>query len=297
MKRLSASDKTLIILAFVFLGLLSLTILYPFWNLVVISFNNSADTARGGLTFFPRVFTLENYEKVFMDKRLVRAFGVTVARTVITTVTSTLFTAIFAYGLSRKKLMFRRSYAKFCTVTMYLTAGLIPTYILIQKLHLINSFWVFVIPNLFSVWNMIIFRSFFDGLPDGLIEAAKIDGAGEYRLFFEIVLPVSKPVVATLALFTAVNQWNAWFDGAIYVNDPNLMPLPTLLRQIINTNAASQLIAQMSGTAAEQMADSMISTRSLSAATMTVSVIPIIAVYPFLQKYFASGVMLGSVKG
>ena len=297
MKRLSASDKTLIILAYLFMGVLCLTILYPFWNLIVISFNSSADTARGGLTFFPRVFTLENYEKVFVDKRLIRAFGVTVSRTVITTVVSTLFTAIFAYGLSRKKLRFRRSYAKFCTVTMYLSAGLIPMYLLIQKLHLINSFWVFVIPNLFSVWNMIIFRSFFDNLPDGLIEAAKIDGAGEYRLFFEIVLPVSKPVVATLALFTAVNQWNAWFDGAIYVNDPNLMPLPTLLRQIINTNAASQLLAQMSGTAAEQMADDMISTRSLSAATMMVSVIPIIAVYPFLQKYFVKGVTIGAVKG
>lgn len=297
MKRLATSDKILIFTAFLLMGILCLTILYPFWNLIVISFNTSADTARGGLTFFPRVFTLENYAKVFADKRLVRAFGVTVSRTIITTVTSTLFTAIFAYGLSRRELKLRGIYAKFCTITMYLSAGLIPTYILIQKLHLINSFWVYVIPNLFSVWNMIIFRSFFDNLPDGLIEAAKIDGAGEYKLFFRIVLPVSKPVVATLALFTAVNQWNAWFDGAIYVNDPNLMPLPTLLRQIINTNAASQLLAQMSGTAAEMMQDKMISTRSLSAATMMVSVIPIIVVYPFLQKYFASGVMLGSVKG
>ncbi|MEG2669450.1 MAG: carbohydrate ABC transporter permease, partial [Oscillospiraceae bacterium] len=278
------------------LGLLCISIIYPFWNLIVISFNTSIDTARGGLTFFPREFTFENYANVFVDKRLVNAFIITVLRTVITTVGCTLFTGVFAYGISRKELKFRKAYTKFCAITMYLTAGLIPTYILMQKLNLINSFWVMVIPYLFSVWNMIIFRSFFDGLPPSLIEAARMDGAGEYWVFFKIVMPVSKPVFATLALFTAVAQWNAWFDGAIYITDPNLMPLPTLLRQIINSNSATQLMAQLSSTAADQMADKMISTRSLSSATMIVSIIPIIAVYPFIQKYFASGVTVGSVK-
>ncbi|MBP3360291.1 MAG: carbohydrate ABC transporter permease [Clostridia bacterium] len=296
MKVQSKSDIILQAVAYIVLILLSLTIIYPFWNLIVISFNSSSDTMRGGLTFYTREFTFDNYAKVFADKRLLGAFNITVLRTVITTFFSTIFTAIFAYGLSRRKLKFRRAYSKFCTVTMYLNAGLIPAYILMRTLHLVNSFWVFVIPSLFSVWNMIIFRTFFDNLSNGLIEAAKIDGAGEYRIFFSIVLPVSKPVVATLALFTAVNQWNAWFDGAIYITDPKLMPLPTLLRQILNTNAASQLMAQMSSTAAEQLGDKMISTRSLSSATMMVSVIPIAAIYPFVQKYFASGVMLGSIK-
>jgi ABC transporter, permease protein len=295
MKR-SLSEKIVNVVIIVILALLCLTIIYPFWNLIVISFNSSMDTAKGGLTFFPRVFTLENYGKVFADKRLLNAFGITVARTVVTTIGCTLFTGIFAYGISRKELKFRRGYTKFCAITMYLTAGLIPTYILMQKLHLINTFWVMVIPYLFSAWNMIIFRSFFDGLPPALIEAARMDGAGEYRIFFEIVIPVSKPVFATLALFTAVIQWNSWFDGAIYITEPGLMPLPTLLRQIINSNSASQLMAQLSSTAADQMADKMISTKSLSTATMIVSIIPIIVVYPFIQKYFASGITLGSIK-
>lgn len=295
MKR-SKGEKITAGIIYAVLILLSITIIYPFWNLIVISLNTSVDTARGGLTFWPREFTFDNYAKVFEDSRLLTAFNVTVLRTLLTTVGCTLITSIFAYGISRKNLKFRRGYTMFCAITMYLTAGLIPTYLLMQKLHLINSFWVFVIPNLFSVWNMIIFRSFFDGLPGALMESARIDGAGEYKVFFKIVMPISKPVFATLALFTAVSQWNAWFDGAIYVNDPALMPLPTLLRQIINSNAASQLMAQLSTSAANEMADKLISTRSLSTATMIVSIIPIIAVYPFLQKYFASGITLGSIK-
>ncbi|MEG2380371.1 MAG: carbohydrate ABC transporter permease, partial [Oscillospiraceae bacterium] len=208
--KITRSEKFANILIIFILGLLCISIIYPFWNLIVISFNTSIDTARGGLTFFPREFTFENYANVFVDKRLVNAFIITVLRTVITTVGCTLFTGVFAYGISRKELKFRKAYTKFCAITMYLTAGLIPTYILMQKLNLINSFWVMVIPYLFSVWNMIIFRSFFDGLPPSLIEAARMDGAGEYWVFFKIVMPVSKPVFATLALFTAVAQWNAW---------------------------------------------------------------------------------------
>ena len=296
MRAKSKSDKVFEGVAFTLLLLLCISIIYPFWNLVVISFNTSADTARGGLTLFPREFTIENYQKVFQDSRLLQAFFISTMRTVITTIGATLFTSLFAYGISRKELKFRNIYMKYCALTMYVSGGLIPGYLLMQGLHLVNTFWVFVVPALFSVWNMIIFRSFFDNLSEGLIEAAKIDGAGEYTIFFRIVIPVSKPVFATLALFTAVGQWNAWFDGAIYITDAKLMPLPTLLRQIINTNAASQLLAQMPGTAAEEMAKNMVSTRSLSAATMMLSIVPIVMVYPFLQKYFASGIMLGSVK-
>ena len=294
MRAKSTSDRIFEATAFVILLILCISIIYPFWNLVVISFNTSADTARGGLTF--RELTLENYKMVFKDTRLLQAFFISASRTVLTTVLATMFTALFAYGLSRKELRFRKFYMKYCAVTMYVSGGLIPGYLLMQGLHLVNTFWVFVVPGLFSVWNMIIFRSFFDNISEGLIEAAKIDGAGEYTIFGKIVLPVSKPVIATLALFTAVGQWNAWFDGAIYITDMKLMPLPTLLRQIINTNATSQLLASMPGTAAEEMAKDMISTRSLSAATMMLSIIPIVMVYPFLQKYFASGIMLGSVK-
>lgn len=293
----SISNMSLSITAYVVLLFLSVIMIYPFWNLIVISFNDGLDSLKGGLTVWPRIFTLENYTYVFKDSRLVNAFKISVLRTVVVTVGSTLVTSMFAYAVSRKQLKFRKTYMKICTLTMYVSAGLIPSFLLIQSLHLVDTFWVYVFPVLFNAYNMIIFRSFFDTLPEGLMEAAKIDGAGEYRTFFSIVLPVSKPVIATLALFTAVTQWNDWFVGAIYIKDTSLVPLPTLLRQIINTNAMSQLMAQMGGTASENLAQSNVSTRSLSAATIIISTIPIIAVYPFLQKYFASGVMLGAVKG
>lgn len=293
----SFSDISLSIIAYIVLIFLSIIMIYPFWNLIVISFNDGIDTLKGGLTVWPRIFTLENYTYVFKDSRLINAFKISVLRTVAVTVGSTVVTSMFAYAVSRKHLKFRKFYMKICTLTMYVSAGLIPTFLLLQALHLVNTFWVYVFPVLFNAYNMIIFRSFFDTLPDGLLDAAKIDGAGEYRTFFSIVLPVSKPVLATLALFTAVTQWNDWFMGAIYIQDSSLIPLPTLLRQIINTNAMSQLMAQMGGTASEKLAQSNVSTRALSAATIIISTVPIIAVYPFLQKYFASGVMLGAVKG
>lgn len=296
-KRKSKSDIALSVFSYTALILLTIIMIYPFWNLIVISFNDGMDTLKGGITMWPRVFTLENYKFVFKDSRLISAFRVTVLRTIAVTIGSTLITSMFAFAVSRKNLKFRKTYMKICTITMYVNAGLIPNFLLMQYLHLVNTFWVFIFPALFSAYNMIIYRSFFDNLADGLLEAARIDGAGEYRTFFSIVMPVSKPVIATLALFTAVNEWNEWFKGAIYIKSQSLVPLPTLLRQIINTNATSQLMAQMGGTASEKMAEANISTRSLSAATIIISTIPIIAVYPFLQKYFASGVMLGSVKG
>ena len=290
------SDKIFELTAYIIIAVLCITMIYPFWNLVVISLNDGADTAKGGLTVWPRSVTIENYKFVFQDARLLDAFKITILRTLVVTLGSTFITSMFAYAISRRSLKFRRGYMKLCTITMYVSGGLIPSFLVMQELHLINTFWVLIIPSLFSVWNMIIFRSFFDTLPEGLIEAAKIDGAGEYQVFFKIILPVSKPVIATLSLFTAVSQWNAWFDGAIYISDPKLVPLQTLLRQIINTNATSQLAAQIGGTAAEKLMEANVTTRSLSAATMMVATIPIIMVYPFLQRYFTSGVMLGAIK-
>lgn len=281
---------------YIVLTLVCLTMLYPVLNTVAISFNEGNDTARGGLTLLPRVFTLENYRHIFKDSRLLGAFRISVMRTLIGTPISILFTALFAYGVSREELKFRKGYMRFATVTMYVNAGFIPVYLLIKSLHLVDTFWVFVIPLAFNVWNMIIFRSFFINLPDGLLEAARIDGAGEYRTFMQIVLPVSKPVIASLTLFTAVTHWNSWFDGAIYITRPALVPLQTLLRQIINSNTMAQLMNQLGGAAAESAAETMVTSRSLSAATMMVATIPIMLVYPFLQKYFVSGIMLGSIK-
>jgi putative aldouronate transport system permease protein len=250
----------------------------------------------GGLTFWPRQFTLENYRIVFQDKRLMDAFFISVARTVIGTLLSVFLTAMFAYGMSVKGLIGRKYYMIFCIVTLYFGGGLIPYFLLIRGLGLMNSFWVYIIPGIISVWNMIIFRTFFMGLPTGLEESAKIDGANYFSIFFRIILPVSGPVIATLSLFTAVSHWNDWFSATIFITKSNLLPIQTVLQQILKSNIVSEQLSQISGAAQEQLSKKTITAKSLTMATMMVTTIPIMMVYPFLQKYFVKGVMVGSLK-
>jgi putative aldouronate transport system permease protein len=271
--------------------------LYPYWNSLVISFNVGKDTMMGGLTFWPREFTLENYRIVFQDKRLVDALYISVMRTVIGTVISIFFTSMFAYGMTVKGLVGKKYYMIFCIITMYFGGGLIPYFLLIRELGMMNSFWVYVIPSIISVWNMIIFRAFFMGLPAGLEESAKIDGASLIGIFFRIILPISGPVIATLSLFTAVGHWNEWFSASIFISDAKLLPVQTVLQQILKSNIVSEQLMQVSGAAQEQMAKKIgVTAKSLTMATMVVATIPIILVYPFVQKYFVKGVLVGSLK-
>ena len=200
-------------------------------------------------------------------------------------------------GSLERELVGRNYYMIFCIITMFFSGGLIPTFILIRGLGLFNTFWVMVIPGLLSVWNMIIFRTFFQALPAGLEESAKIDGCGYWATFFRIVLPLSGPVIATLSLFTAVYHWNDWFTPSIYISDQDLLPIQTMLQQILSSNIMSEQMAQADSAAAGRMAAmKTVSTKSLSMATMMVATIPIICVYPFVQKYFVKGVLVGSLK-
>lgn len=193
--------------------------------------------------------------------------------------------------------MGRKYYMIMCIITMYFGGGLIPTYMLIRSLGLFNSFWVFIIPALISVWNMIIFRTFFQGLPAGLEESAKIDGCGNWGTFFRIVLPLSGPVVATLSLFTAVAHWNEWFVASIYITNEDLLPIQTVLRQILFSNIASEQMANVDMSAIAHMnAAKKITSKALTMATIMVATVPIVCVYPFLQKYFVKGVLIGSLK-
>lgn len=282
---------------YILLSLLAFMTFYPFWNALVISFNSGMDTSMGGVTFWPRVWTLENYGIVFNDARLLNAFFISVGRTVVGTAASILFTAIFAYGISKKELIGRKFYMILCIITMYFSGGLIPSFLLIRELGLMNSFWVFIIPSLISVWNMIIFRTFFQGLPAGLEESAKIDGSGNWGIFFRIVIPLSGPVIATLSLFTAVYHWNDWFGPSIYISNENLLPIQTMLKQILNSNIVSDQMSQLDSAAQGQLAKMRtVTSKSLSMATMMVATIPIIMVYPFVQKYFVKGVLIGSLK-
>ena len=294
---MTAGDKVLSITIYVLLTILAFVTFYPFWNALVISFNSGLDTMKGGITFWPRDFSLDNYQVVFQDSRILNGFFISVMRTVIGTALAVMCTAIFAYGMSRRELLGRNYYMIFCVITMFFSGGLIPTFILIRELHLFNTFWVMVIPGLISVWNMIIFRTFFQGLPTGLEEQAKIDGCGYWGTFFRIVLPLSGPVIATLGLFTAVYHWNDWFSPSIYISDQKLLPIQTMLQQILSSNIMSEQMAQTDSAAAGRIsAMRSVSTKSLSMATMMVATIPIVCVYPFVQKYFVKGVLVGSLK-
>ncbi|MBY0012078.1 carbohydrate ABC transporter permease [Paenibacillus typhae] len=295
--KLSAGDRVLVTVIYILLAILAFLSFYPFWNAAVISFNNGTDTIRGGVTFWPRQFSLENYSVVFQDSRLINGFVISVLRTVIGTFTSIAATAIFAYGMSKSELMGRKFYMVFCIITMYFSGGLIPSFLLIRELGMFNSFWVMVIPGLISVWNMIIFRTFFKGIPAGLEESARIDGCSNWGVLLRIVLPLSGPVIATLSLFTAVYHWNDWFTPSIYLSNVDLMPIQTKLQQILNSNIMSEQMAQLDAAAQGRMNKMRaVTTKSLSMATMMVATIPILCVYPFLQKYFVKGVMVGSLK-
>ncbi|EOS55553.1 MULTISPECIES: carbohydrate ABC transporter permease [Paenibacillus] len=293
----SRGDRVMVAFIYVFLTVFSLSTLYPFLNAIAISLNEGLDTAKGGITLWPRSFTLENYEVVFQDERLMSGFIISVLRTVVGTVSAILATAIFAYGMTKRELMGRKFYMLMCIFTMYFSGGLIPTFLLIRNLGMFNSFWVYIIPSLIGVWNMIIFRTFFQGLPQGLEESAKIDGCGNWGTLFRIVLPLSGPVIATLSLFTAVGHWNEWFIASIYISKEELLPIQTILKQILASNIVSEQTANLDAAAQAHMAQAKtVTSKSLSMATMMVATIPIVLVYPFVQKYFVKGVLVGSLK-
>ncbi|REK69384.1 carbohydrate ABC transporter permease [Paenibacillus paeoniae] len=295
LKRVSFGDRLLLYFIYAFLILLSFSALYPFWNAFVVSFNEGMDTSRGGITFWPRVFTWDNYDVVFQDNKLINGFLISFYRTIVGTVSATLMTAILAYGMTRSFLMGRKFYMIFFIFTMYFGGGLIPNFLLIRSLGLMDNFLVFIIPGLISVWNMIIFRTFFKGLPAGLEESAQVDGCSTWGIFFRIILPLSGPVIATLGLFTAIAHWNDWFVPSIYITNPDLLPVQTILRRLLNSN-----IIELSGLPNDVISKinsaRTFTSKSLTSATMMVVTLPIIIVYPFVQKYFVKGVLIGSLK-
>ncbi|WP_189016173.1 carbohydrate ABC transporter permease [Paenibacillus marchantiophytorum] len=295
MMKTAMDDRIFQILVHIALALLAFVTFYPFWNALVVSFNEGMDTTLGGITFWPRKFTFENYGYVLKDSRILTGFGISIARTISGTLLTIAGTAIFAYGMSRKELIGRRYYMIFAIITLYFGGGLIPTYILIRGLGMFNTFWVYIIPSIISVWSMIIFRTFFREIPAGLEDAARIDGCGYWGTFLRVVLPLSGPVVATLALFTAIAHWNDWFVASIYINNEHLIPVQTLLKRTIDSNISRELVSD-SAAASFVAKTQTYTTKSLIMATMMVTTFPIIIVYPFLQRFFVKGVLVGSLK-
>ena len=287
-------DAVNILLLLVFIVI----VFYPFYFCVMLSFNDGRDADRGGIYFWPRVFSIENYKIVFSDARLLIAARNTVLRTLLGTVITVFFTSMFAFAASRPHLAFKKLYLTLGFITLYFNGGLIPTYLLIRSLGLLDRFLVYLVPSLFSMFNAIIFMSFFKTLPPGLIDAALIDGASDFHVFLRIAIPVSTPVLAAVALFTGVGQWNSWFDTMLYTRSAQLDTLPHILMKMIQTQRYFEMMAD-SATASTNMMLQMqgLTSTSLQLATMVITAFPIIAAYPFLQKYFVKGIMIGSIKG
>ena len=286
-------DKVVNVIVYILLAFIGIVTLYPFYYTIICSFNDGLDLMKGGVYLWPRKFTLSNYELFIGDEGLRHAFFISVARTVVGTVLCTGFTSMFSYALSRNNLMFKKGYRFLVIFTMYFSGGLIPYYVLLRSLGLLNTFWVYVVPGMVNTFFVMTGINFFASIPESMIEAAKIDGAREIKVLTKIVLPVSKPFLATLALFAAVGQWNSWLDSAYYVRDASLQTLSFKMMTTINQTLATAANADVAG----QMSQANTATSfTVQATAMAVSMIPIMCVYPFLQKYFVQGMMIGAVK-
>ena len=286
----SAEDRIVDFFTIIVSVLVLVSCIYPIYYILILSLNTGLDASRGGIYLWPRAFTLENYQKVLSDPEWMHALLISVLRTVIGTVITVLFTSMFGYTLAKEDLRFKKFYKIWLVVAMYFSGGMIPTYMVFKTLHLTNSFWIYIVPSALDYFFVLLFVSYFKEHPRELRESAIIDGASEGQVFFRIIWPVSKPILVTFTLFSAVNQWNSYFDAVIYVQNQNLKPLAKYLVEIINSSATSR-IASPYGRSATY------TTQSLQLAVMVISILPIVVVYPFVQKHFEKGMMLGAVKG
>jgi putative aldouronate transport system permease protein len=286
---------------YILLVLLGMVCLYPVILMAVLSLNKGTDTMSGGIFLWPRAFTLVNYQIMLQNEQLRAAYLVTVARTVIGTVGSVLVTGLVAYGLSESKLPGRKYLMIYMLIPMFFSGGLIPYYLQLRHLHLVNSFWVYILPGLFSIWNCIVMKTFFQGMPVSLKESVRMDGGSELTVFFSIIVPLSMPLFAAISLFNAVGHWNDWFSGAFFVTRGELVPVQTFLMHLMTTDMSQTYSFEQQQASAQAMtrrtADfATITSLSLRMAAVMLALLPILVIYPFLQKYFVQGVLIGSIK-
>lgn len=268
--------------------------IYPILNTLALSFNDAMDALRGGIYLWPRKWSLTNYNTVLHKESMMTGLTISVLRTVVGTILQLSTTAMISFVLSRKKFVFAKPISMLFVLTMYINGGLIPTFLLFKSLGFMNSFWVYVIPGMVSAFNMLVIRTYMNGLPDSLEESAMMDGAGYFKVFTRIIVPLCKPVFATVALFIAVGQWNSWFDTMLYNRmAENLTTLQYELMKLLSS--VSQLSGDVS-TAAIAGTSTQVTTKSVRAAATILTSLPIVALYPFLQRYFVTGLTIGGVK-
>ena len=291
--RYSMQDKILLITGYILLGLFVVAIIIPMVYIVVASFMDPITLQNKGITFDFEKWTLTAYQRVMSNKQIWVGFKNAVIYSLVFTAVSVFITLLAAYPMSRADFKGKGIFNAIFVITMFFGGGLIPTYLLISNLGLLNSMWALILPGAFSVWNMIIARTYYQGIPGELQEAASVDGANEVVFFFKILIPVCTPVIAVLALWQFVGMWNSYFDAMIYLNDAAKQPLQLVLRSILIQNQPeSGMISDMQSTAERaQLAE------LLKYATIIISSLPLLVMYPFFQKYFDAGIMAGSVKG
>lgn len=293
----SFSRKVFNVFNIVFFICMMIVVLFPYINVLAKAFNDGNDTALGGITIFPRKFTLDNFSAVILEDAFPRVLLLTISITIIGTLVHILVQYMAAYVFLNKNLLGRGYLLIFFMIPMYFGGGLIPTYILFSKLGLLNNYLVYILPGCFSMYNMIIIRTYLSSISDSLREAAKLDGANDFEIAFRVVLPLAKPVLATVVLWLAVGMWSNWTTTLYYVTKKELFTLQYLLMQVLKEADRIQALISEAALRGEILnIKSAVTTESVRSAQIIITTLPIVVVYPFLQKYFIKGVMLGAVK-
>lgn len=290
--RRTAGERIFDVGNLVVLGAFGLLALYPFLYTLTMSLSTAAEASRDGLHLYPREISLTAYAMVFKNPEILTGYTNTLFRTIVGTFLTLVMTCLCAYPLSKKDLPHRGAFTFIVLFTMIFSGGLVPGYLLIKNVGLIDSIWVYVIPMLTNAFNVVVVKSFFQSIPESLAESASIDGASDFRTLFQIYIPLSKPVLATVALWTAVAHWNMWFDALLYVNSESKQVMQMILRRIVIENS-TDLIEK--GLVNPDI--TLFTPETIKAATVIVTILPILCVYPFVQRYFVKGITLGAVKG
>jgi len=288
----SGEDRIINIVTAVLCILVLIVTVYPVYYCLIYSFNDGKDAAKQAIYFWPRKFSLENYKIVFQNKAIYPAFMMTMLRSIVGTVLAVFCMAMAAYALSKDNLKGRKVYMIMGVITLYFSAGVVQSYLLYREMRLLDSFWVYILPNIFQFYYIILFISFFRELPAALEESAQMDGAGYFTILFKIIIPLSTPVIATVSLFVGVWHWNDWFHPAFFIQNESLMTLPAVLMRAMSLAEAQQTLQKMIAVPSQ----SSTTMESVRYAMLIVSILPVTIIYPFVQKFFLKGMMLGAVK-
>ncbi|MDY3918498.1 MAG: carbohydrate ABC transporter permease [Candidatus Limivivens sp.] len=280
------------IVLILFMLVLCVVFLYPFLNVIAVSFSSNSMITTGQVTFFPKEFNTESYRVLFEAENILRAYANTIIIAVATTVLQLVVNSLVAYVLMVPEFQFKKPVSILLLITMFFSGGTVPTYLLIQNLGLLNSWWALILPNSISAYNVFMYRAFFKGISPEIREAAKIDGANEIQILAKVYAPLSKALYATFGLFSIVGVWNNYYDALLYIKDANKQPIQMVLRKIVFTFSTTSM-----GEAQQMIANGQLNQLSVQYATIIATILPMLLVYPFIQKYFAQGMQVGAVKG